>query len=106
MNGGSISFDGGDVKTLGVGSFGSLFQAPAGVTNILAMTGASVSSSADVFAVHGGAANLALVDTTAIGGNGVLLSTAPSRAAAAAVTATADHSLLTGRNPDVDSGAS
>ncbi len=62
VNGGSITFDGGGVRTLGVGSFGFLFQG--GMTN-LAMTGASVSSSADAFAVQGGVANLALVDTTA-----------------------------------------
>ena len=56
QNGGSIALSGGSVQTSGPGSFGFLLQAPAGVTNALAISGVTVSSAADAFAVRGGSA--------------------------------------------------
>ena len=92
QNGGSIALSGGSVQTSGPGSFGFLFQAPAGVTNALAISGVSVSSAADAFAVRGGSAAIAIADSTVIGNDGVLL----SASGGAAVAMAADPSTLTG----------
>ena len=92
QNGGSIALSGGSVQTSGPGSFGFLFQAPAGVTNTLAISGAIVSSAADAFAVRGGNAAIAIYDSTVIGNDGVLL----SASGGAAVAMAADPSTLTG----------
>ena len=92
QNGGSIALSGGSLQTSGPGSFGFLFQAPAGVTNALALSGVSVSSAADAFAVRGGSAAIAIADSTVIGNDGVLL----SASGGAAVAMAADPSTLTG----------
>ena len=92
QNGGSIALSGGSVQTSGPGSFGFLFQAPAGVTNALAISGVSVNSAADAFAVRGGSAAIAIADSTVIGNDGVLL----SASGGATVAMVADPSTLTG----------
>ena len=92
QNGGSIALSGGSVQTSGPGSFGFLLQAPAGVTNALAISGVTVSSAADAFAVRGGSAAIGISDSTVIGNDGVLL----SASGGAAVAMAADPSTLTG----------
>jgi len=59
QNGAAMELTNGSVTTSGPGTFGFLFQAPAGVTNTLTLNGTNVSSAADAFAVQGGAANIA-----------------------------------------------
>ena len=92
QTGGSIALSGGSVQTSGPGSFGFLLQAPAGVTNALAISGVSVNSAADAFAVRGGSAAIAIADSTVVGSNGVLL----SASGGATVAMAADPSTLTG----------
>ena len=57
QNGAAMELTNGSVTTSGPGTFGFLFQAPAGVTNTLTLNGTNVSSAADAFAVQGGAAH-------------------------------------------------
>jgi outer membrane autotransporter protein len=93
QNGANIMLSGGSVTTSGgPGSFGFLFQAPAGVTNALGLDGTAVSSASDAFAVQGGSAAINTADATVTGNNGILLSAAQS----AAVTMMSNHSMLTG----------
>jgi outer membrane autotransporter protein len=96
QNGATIMLDGGSVSTSGPGTYGFLFQAPAGVTNTLELSGTRVSSAADAFAVQGGTANIAATGATVIGNNGVLLSASQNGGVPAAVTMTANSSELTG----------
>jgi len=96
QNGAAIMLDGGSVTTSGPGSYGFLFQAPAGVTNTLELGGTQVSSAADAFAVQGGTANIAATGATVIGNNGVLLSASQNGGIPAVVTMTANSSELTG----------
>jgi outer membrane autotransporter protein len=93
QNGANITLSGGSVTTSGgAGSFGFLFQAPAGVTNTLGLDGTVVSSASDAFAVQGGSAAITTTDATVSGNNGILLSAAQN----AAVTMSSNHSVLTG----------
>jgi outer membrane autotransporter protein len=96
QNGATIMLDGGSVTTSGPGTYGFLFQAPAGVTNTLELGGTQVSSAADAFAVQGGTANIATTGATVIGNNGVLLSASQNGGVPAVVTMTANSSELTG----------
>jgi outer membrane autotransporter protein len=93
QNGATIALSGGSVTTSGgAGSYGFLFQAPAGVTNTLGLDGTAVTSASDAFAVQGGSATIITTDATAIGNNGIVLSAANN----SLVTMTNNHSTLTG----------
>lgn len=97
QNGGTMSLTGGSLTALGSNTYGFLLQAPAGVTNTLTVSGTTVSSAADAFAVQGGTAKITLSDgMSAISTNGILLSAAQSGGAPAVVTFSADNSTLTG----------
>jgi hypothetical protein len=93
QNGANIALSGGSVTTIGgAGSYGFLFQAPAGVTNALGLDGTVVSSASDAFAVQGGIATINATDAMATGNNGIVLSAADS----SNVAMTSNRSTLTG----------
>ena len=97
--GATIALTGGSVATSSgspSGSYGFLFQAPAGA-DTLSLNGTTVSSAADAFAVQSGTATIDTVGATVIGNpysgnNGILLSVINGSTA----TMTSDSSTLTG----------
>jgi outer membrane autotransporter protein len=95
--GASIALTGGSVTTSGTpGSYGFLFQAPAG-SDTLSLNGTTVTSAADAFAVQSGTATINTVGATVTGNpysgnNGILLSVING----ATATMTSDSSTLTG----------
>jgi outer membrane autotransporter protein len=97
QNGGAMTLSGGSLTTSGGGSVGFLLQAGAGVTNTLNVSGTTINTAADAFAVQGGTGSITLTNgTTATGGNGILLSAAQNGGAPAIVAFSADASQLTG----------
>jgi hypothetical protein len=86
-NGGIISLTDSTVTTSGAGSFGFLFQ---GATNQLNISGTTVMSAADAFAVRGGTSNITATGSRIVGANGILLSVSQGGLA----TMAADSSLL------------
>jgi outer membrane autotransporter protein len=95
--GASIALTGGSVTTSGApGSYGFLFQAPAGA-DTLNLNGTTVTSAADAFAVQSGTATIDTVGATVTGNpysgnNGILLSVTNG----ATANLTSDSSTLTG----------
>jgi outer membrane autotransporter protein len=97
--GATIALTGGSVATSSSsppGSYGFLFQAPAGA-NTLSLNGTTVTSAADAFAVQSGTATINTVGATVTGNpysgnNGILLSVINGSTA----TMTSDSSTLTG----------
>jgi outer membrane autotransporter protein len=97
--GASIVLTGGSVTTTAgspAGSYGFLFQAPAG-TDTLSLNGTTVTSAADAFAVQSGTATIDTVGATVTGNpysgnNGILMSVTNG----ATANLTSDSSTLTG----------
>lgn len=95
--GATIALTGGSVTTSGTaGSYGFLFQAPAGA-NTLTLDGTTVTAASDAFAVQSGTATIDTMGATVIGepysgNNGILLSVING----ATATMTSDSSTLTG----------
>ncbi len=92
QNGGTVMLSGGSVTTTGTGSYGFLFQGPAGITNTLGIDSAQVSSAADAFRIQGTTADITVNGSGVTSNNGILLSTA----APSVVTLDAGTSQLTG----------
>jgi len=89
-NGAEITVTGGSVTTSGgSGSFGFLFQDG---TNALNLSGTTVTSASDAFAVQGGTATIDAVNSTVTGNSGILMSVTGG----SAVTMTSSNSVLTG----------